>query len=146
MFGCSSAGSGASFYAPAERCLATGDWNDIAPAVEAGARAAEMAVVGSTQSDDGRSLTFDLVTVTDEPARLTATTRSARPDNRSPSTTSSAWNAGAGAGPLELSATVGRFGDTKKERTLLRAVRRRLEQLSGVDSSPLPDDLRDLLR
>lgn len=141
LFGCSSASSGPSFYSRAERVLATGDWNDVAAAVDAGARAAEMAVVNSSTSEDGRTRTFALVTATDEPARLTATTKSSEAATRG-----KPWGAAAGAGPIELSASVGRFGDADRERKLLRAVRQRLERLSGVDSAPLPDDIRDLLR
>ncbi len=100
-----------------------------------------MSLVSSTESEDGKSRTFQLVTVGDEPARLVAMTRGSA---QTPAAKS--WGAAGGAGAIELSASVGRFGDTDRERKLLRAVRRRLEQLSGVDSSPLPDDVRDLLR
>jgi hypothetical protein len=98
-----------------------------------------MAVDTTLTSEDGRTKTFELVTVTDEPARLVASLRGG--DGAAMS-----WGAGGGAGPVELSASVGRFGDTQRERKLLRAVRQRLEQLSGVDSAPLPDDVRDILR
>lgn len=110
-------------------------------AVEAGARAAEMAVVSSSQSDDGRTRTYQLVSVTDEPAQVVAQIRGGASVSSTPS-----WGAAGGAGPIEISASVGRFGDVQRERKLLRAIRQRLEQLSGVDSAPLPDDVRDLLR
>lgn len=139
MFGCSAGGT--SFLAPAERSLATGDWDDVRAAVEAGARAAEMAVVSSSESNDGRTKTYQLVTVTDEPAQVVAQIRGGASMSGA-----TGWGAAGGAGPIELSASVGRFGDAQRERKLLRAIRQRLEQLSGVDSAPLPDDVRDLLR
>lgn len=141
LIGCSSSGGGGSFLAPAERSLATGDWDDVRAAVEAGARAAEMAVVSSNESTDGRTKTYQLVTVTDEPARVVAHVRGGAGMSGG-----KAWGAAGGAGPIEISASVGRFGDVQRERKLLKAIRQRLEQLSGVDSAPLPDDVRDLLR
>ncbi len=110
-------------------------------AVEAGARAAEMAVVGSRESNDGRTKTYQLVTVTDEPAQVVAQVRGG-----AGMSSTRTWGAAGGAGPIEISASVGRFGDVQRERKLLKAIRQRLEQLSGVDSAPLPDDVRDLLR
>ncbi len=147
--GCASGVGGSSFLASPERVLALGDWNDVDAAVEAGSHAAEMSVLTSQLSEDGRRRTYELVSIDDSHARIVATIKSSLDavgagDPRAGR--GSAPRTGTGAVPIELSASVGRFGDADQERKLLRAVRRRIEMLSGVNSAPLPDDARDLLR
>ena len=143
--------AGGPFFAPPERVLAMGNWNDVDAAVDAGARAAEMAVVTRRLDEGERTRTYELVTVHDEPARLTATVRAGGADVPSARGSPTRHRTGGtpmpqGAGPIELTASVGRFGDTTQERRLLRAVRVRIEMRSGVDSAPLPEDVRELLR
>ncbi len=120
--GCGSPGVLArpSYSEPSTR-EARGDWNDLDAALEVGQLVAEVAVVGSSPpaSDPRR---FELVTGSDEPGWLVAQ----RPGTR-----------GDDPGPIHMSARLGRFGDAPRERRLLDAIARRLEELSGVDSAPL---------
>jgi hypothetical protein len=99
---------------------ARGDWNDLEASVQLGAGQAEMAVVSRlTAEDDPRAndvVSWELVAVTDEPVRVTI-------------------RRGSGD-QLTLEAQVGRFGNAAREKDLLRAVARRLEQLRGVEWAP----------
>lgn len=82
----------------------------------------------ATRTRDANTTIFDLKTVTDERATLTAT-RKVR------MATGLSTDASGAEGPIaiELAATVGLFGDRTAERKLTRAVQSRLEQLEGVD-------------
>ena len=98
------------------------DWDDLEPAVTAGASKAQMAVLGSER--DGAAMVYRLVTVLDQPAVLRV----------EPSAD----------GTVRLSAKVGRFGDPPREQELLHWVSRRLEELHGVETRRvrwLPSDI-----
>ncbi len=97
--------------------VATGDWDDIDAAVDAGVSAAEVAKVDVRSSADSLTRTYQLRTITDEPAWLIAQRT--------------------GVGRVSLGARVGRFGDPQREAGLLRAVAERLNALYGVDWAPL---------
>jgi hypothetical protein len=97
-----------------------------------------MTVVSSRVDDDGLRREYELISITDDPALLIASLREPAQRERG--------SRAGGAVPIELSAHVGGFGDRERERALLKAVRRRIERLSGVDFAPLPDDPRSLLR
>lgn len=91
--------------------------------MEVAAPRAEAAVVGTSEAED--SITFTLVTATDEPGEVRA-------------------SRGAGAEKsdgenieITLSARFGRFGDAARERRMLNALVRRLEQLHGRETAPL---------
>jgi hypothetical protein len=104
-----------------------GDWDDLDAAVEVAASKVEMSVLSSTDPSSNPRV-FRLVTVTDEPGRLTV--------RRSPPTRPP------GASPpapelFQVEASVGRFGDPQREQALIDAFRRRLEALAGVDFAPL---------
>jgi hypothetical protein len=96
--------------------VATGDWDDVDAAVDAGVSAAEVAKVDVRSSPDLSTRTYQLRTITDEPAWLIAQR--------------------AGTGRVSLGARVGRFGDPERESRLLRAVSERLNALYGVDWAP----------
>ena len=115
------------FLADGTRQQLPADWDDIAAAVMIGASQSEMAVLaanrGPTRTGDPGDQTeriFELKTVRDEPAWLRVT-RSGHQD-----------------GPeLLLEAKVGRYGDEKREKELLRHVSARLEALHGREVAPL---------
>ncbi len=99
------------------------DWDDLDAAMDVAAQRNEMAVLrASDPTGDGLIRRFELRTVAAEPVEVTVT----RPE--------------AGSGqpqPIIARAKVGRFGDPEREAALLAALRRRLEQLRGVDVSPV---------
>lgn len=100
-----------------------GDFDDIESAVRIGASQSEMAIL-ETHRPSANVYDFELLTITDEPARLRI---EQDPD------------APAGVASLTLSASVGRFGNRPWEERLIGRVARRLEALHGVDVAPLQD-------
>jgi hypothetical protein len=111
---------------------AVGDWNDIDAAVEVAVKKAELAVVEARDATDERGRAqrvFTLVGLGNEPAELIVTAKGGAGDKSS--------LAQAGPVAMQLSASVGRFGDAAREKTLVNALRARLGQLSGVDFAPL---------
>ena len=97
--------------------LGAGDWDDIDAAVDVGMSAAELARVDASTSPDGLTRTYELRTITDEPAWLVAR----REED----------------GRVGLGARVGRFGDPRREEKLIRGVADRLKALYGVDWAPV---------
>lgn len=98
--------------------LGDGDWDDIDAAVDVGMSAAEVARVDARTSPDGQTRTYELRTITDEPAWLVARREE--------------------GGRIGLGARVGRFGDPEREAKLIRGVAERLKALYGVDWAPVP--------
>ena len=97
--------------------LGPGDWDDIDAAVDVGMSAAEIARVDASTSPDGLTRTYELRTITDEPAWLVARREE--------------------GGRVGLGARVGHFGDAEREARLIRAVAERLRSLHGVDWAPV---------
>lgn len=104
------------------------DWDDIDAAVMVGAARSEMAVAAANPGPslgggvgDPTQRLFELKTIRDEPAWLMITRA---PDSHDTE--------------LVMRAKVGRFGDEKREKDLLREVAARLEQLRGRAVAPLP--------
>lgn len=106
--------------ASSERCVA--DWDDVDAAIDVGASKSEMAVVSWGMNADGERA-YKLRTALDEPVWVCAK-RVGDPKKEE-------------SALLELRARVGRFGDADREERLLRAVRKRLDELCGVATSPL---------
>lgn len=100
---------------------AHGDWNDVDAALEVALTRAQMAIL-SRSADGPDRITWQLLSVRDEPAQLTA----ARPPGRTQNPTD-----------ITLEARIGHFGDPQREEQFLKYVERRLEQLAGVDYAPL---------
>lgn len=122
LSGCSSSPSPAStepnpFVGPATTGPASGDWDDARAAAAAAVPAVELAIVHVEEPTPDR-LIFELLSARDEPGELVIERRP-------------------GSGELDVRARVGRFGDPRRERALVEAVRRRLGQLRGVDVAPL---------
>ncbi len=105
---------------------ATGDWNDIDAAVLVGASRAEMAIVEAKGKPESDRREYVLTTARDEPALLVVVRERAVESG--------------GVVRVRLEATVGRFGDSARERTLMEAVAARLKELAGVDYAPLPGE------
>jgi len=123
--GCGGTGGGTGSGWFSERTVALADWNDVDSAVLVGASRVEMALVGDlpvAASNTGMVRRFALQTAGDEPVTLTVSRQTV--DDSGPA-------------PMELSAKVGRLGSPAREQALLKAVRDRLEQLAGVDHSPI---------
>lgn len=97
--------------------IGAGDWDDIDAAVDVGMSAAEVARVDASTSSDGLTRTYELRTITDEPAWLVARREE--------------------GGRVGLGARVGRFGDPRREEKLIRGVAERLRALYGVDWAPM---------
>ena len=95
-----------------------GDWDDLDSAVLVGVGAAETAVLVWPEASDNPRV-YGLVTVDDEPGELVAS-----------------GDPSAGS-PIRLEVRIGRLGDPARERTLLGAVRKRLEQHAGVNAAPI---------
>lgn len=74
----------------------------------------EVAVLSVQRRDDEKD--FELLTIHDEPGRLEA-----RRNNDS----------------IDLTCTLGHFGDSQRERKVLDRVTRRLRELAGVGARPL---------
>jgi len=100
--------------------LGAGDWDDIDAAVDAGMTAAEVARVDASTSPDGLTRTYELRTITDEPAWLVARREE--------------------SGRVGLGASVGRFGNPEHEAKLVRGVAERLRVLFGVDWAPIANE------
>lgn len=102
---------------PGSVVLTRGDWDDIGAAVLVGAGWAEMTPLSSQQTET--SVVFLMITIDEEPGLLIVTPGS--------------------GGRLELRSVVGAAGERERDReaALLRAVSRRLQQLSGVDAAPV---------
>jgi hypothetical protein len=100
-----------------------GDFDDIESAVRIGASQSEMAIL-ETRRPSATVYEFDLLTITDEPARLRVEQDA---------------EVGSGVASLTLSASVGRFGNRPWEERLIGRIARRLEALHGVDVAPLQD-------
>jgi hypothetical protein len=116
---------------PGTTITVRGDWDDVRPALEHGAGRSEAAVVGfaglalapaEAIDNPTRRLCAHLVTGGDEPIEVRAWALSTQDP-----------------GPVRLTARVGRFGDRQREEHLLACVRRRLEDLAGVDWAPIRD-------
>lgn len=109
-----------------ERESAVGDWDKVDASVAVGVSKVEMAVVSQRDSAPNERV-YELVTSTDEPARLTVRR------------TDGAGAAARASGPqvIDLFAQVGRFGNAEREKALIRAVRARLGDLAGVDFAPI---------
>jgi len=105
---------GPDFRGPPSAASGPGDWTDVRAALEAAARRSQLAIVSSSGGDG--EIEFRLVGSRGEPGRLRAAKVS---------------------GLIELEAQIGLFGDPRAEARLLRDTQRRLEQLRGVDVSPI---------
>lgn len=113
---CQSApGTPSAFPDSAYRAAAQGDWDDIDAAVEIGGDQAEWVI--SNWWFDGPATRFYTLR---SPLGTEALLRIRRTDDN---------------GPLEITATVGPFGDAAAERRLVERVSRRLLQLHGVDAA-----------
>lgn len=100
-----------------------GDWDDVESCVRVGASQSEIAIVRTRRVSETQ-YDFELVTITDEPARLTVSLDPAR----------------VGKGPaITLRAVVGRFGNKAWEERLIGRVGGRLGELYGVDIAPLEE-------
>lgn len=109
-----------------------GDWADLTPAVDAACTPNELAI--ESIADPGpfeRVFTFRLLSGESGSLRARAVGKPA--DQTLPGGSIQSPT------PIELHATLGFFGMPDREARLVRDVRRRLEQLSGVDVAPLPD-------
>lgn len=95
---------------------AVGDWNDIGVAAAFGAGAGE-AAIEDAQIDETVAI-FSLRAVNGEPGVLDVT-RAEEGDR------------------VVASCTIGRFGDAVRQRRILEAFARRLQQLYGVDYAPI---------
>lgn len=114
---------------PGITLVVRGDWDDVEAAVQVAAGRSEMGIVKvlGTQLNPAeaakvptRRCVFELRTSGDEPATL---------EFRAAST--------ADPGDIVATAHVGRYGDRVREEHLLAEVRRRLEDLAGVDWAPI---------
>lgn len=105
------------------RATLTADWNDLDAAADVAAGRAQLAILRAT-SPDPCTRRYELTSVRGEPGALTVT----RPhpcDTPGESI------------PLTIEATLGRFGDPPRERTLLNAFTSRLADLHGVEFAPI---------
>lgn len=102
---------------------AVADWNDVDASVEVGASNAEMAVESFGLNDDGERV-YRLRTIRDEPVWVV--TSRATGESREESAA------------LHIAAKVGHFGNPEIERRLIRAIEKRLRELHGVATHPLP--------
>ncbi len=109
--------------------VTNGDWDDLKAAIDYAAGIQEMAFVREVAFQleplevaelPTRRRWFDLVTVGDEPVKLSfRAMSSAQPTD------------------MVITARVGRFGDGPRERQLLDTIKTRLDQLAGVDVAPI---------
>ncbi len=100
--------------------LVMADWNDVDAALETGAKAAQVAVVGVERSEN--RIVYLVVTHTDEPGRLIVERIAGQ---------------GAGSPAVRLEAHIGRFGDPAREGDFMGHVAKRLMDLHGRDTAPL---------
>lgn len=119
--GCASqSGPELTFRPDAARQELEGDWDDIDAAVLAGTNRTEWVVSRWWWSDDS-TRNYDL-------RNAHGTSGSVRIRRASD---------GGGAAALELTASIGPFGDAAAERELIAAIDRRLQQLRGVDAAEI---------
>ena len=119
-------GGGPAIYSDGTTSLAMAEWKDVSPALIIALDRSQLNVVNTTRSEDGLSVTFELLGVHDEPGKLTLTRKAPGLAEK-----------GEGPIPIEITATIGRFGDRDRERQLIADFRRRLGDLAGVDVAPL---------
>lgn len=101
------------------------DRDDVFGAVFVTAVRHEMAITDTAYPDPDTRV-YLLVTAADEPVTLTLTGPGAGlPGSRQ-------------TGPLEITATIGRFGNDDREHAFVRDLARRLEQIRGEVAAPLP--------
>lgn len=126
--GCGSAGDAPSLLlGMGTSGTSAGDWDDVDNAVAVAAGKCQMAVVEIRGvGEDERE--YDLLTVTDEPARV----RAQRTAGLSPSSGSAASSE-----QFQVRAHVGRFGDVAVEQSLIDHIKVRLRDLAGVDFAPV---------
>lgn len=124
--GCSGPNRGPARFSDGSVVVALGDWNDVDAAVDVGVGKGECAVTGQTDDADGRARTYEVVTVTGESGWVRASADQDAADVMGPE-------------PIELRAQLGLFGDQARERRLLAGVKRRLQQLAGVETAPIRD-------
>jgi hypothetical protein len=105
--------------------VAVGDWNDVNASAQTAMSKNEAAILTWNQTPTEQ--VFEFKTIRDERGRLVA-----RRDDPAPE-----LGRDAGPIPIRLSCTVGLFGNSSVERSILRAAKQRLEQLSGVDWAPI---------
>lgn len=107
--------------------LVTGDWNDVYAAIQTALGQNEGALLSRSESDTEQTFEFSLIT--DDRGTLTARRDSPAPKFNAPDPAPI---------PIHLSCSVGLFGNPAKERAILDATKRRIEQLAGVDWAPAP--------
>jgi len=110
---------------------ALGDWNDLDAAMEVSAPKVELALENVETVADGRgrlTRVWTLRGIRDESAEVRATARESGDERELEA---------AGTIAIDLNASVGRLGDSVREKTLLDLMRQRLGKLSGVDYAPL---------
>lgn len=112
--------TGRSQVASGERVV-DGDWDDVSASVAAAVRDQEVAILSEVKTDD--VVTFELLTIKDEPGRLEA--RRGKGE------------AGGGESTITLTCRLGHFGDADRERALMDRTARRLKELAGVGAAPL---------
>lgn len=101
-----------------------GDWDDVETCVSTGAYQSEMAIERVMRPDPD-TIVFELLTITNEPARLEMERIGG--DGKVPGESER----------MELRASVGLFGSRDWEERLIGRVSRRLTELRGVDVAPI---------
>ncbi|HLP83077.1 MAG TPA: hypothetical protein VK157_01900 [Phycisphaerales bacterium] len=110
---------------------AIGDWNDLDAALEVSVPKVELALEHVELASDERGRTqrvWTLRGIRDESATVSATAGESGDDRELKR---------AGTIPITLNASVGRFGDSVREKKLLDMMKQRLGKLAGVDFAPL---------
>ncbi|HZW09936.1 MAG TPA: hypothetical protein VFF69_08535 [Phycisphaerales bacterium] len=123
--GCASGGSGRPAGAPASgatRIEVLGDWDDVRSSVGVGLSQVGIAPLRVNSPEPDR-LEYALRTPRDEPGRLTLE-RLAPAHEPDPVA-------------IAITCSIGRFGDPEREAQLVARIRRRLEQLRGVEIAPI---------
>jgi hypothetical protein len=100
------------------------DWDDVEAAVLASTAAGEVAVITALRQET--RWTFDLKTILGERGQLVVTLEAGSAQARD------------GSALIGVQASLGRRGDSDRERRLVRAVVERLRELAGRDTAPLP--------
>jgi hypothetical protein len=123
LVGCQSSQSGSRWTDPnAAKAVAVGDWNDVEAAAIYAVGQNETTIVSSNSTETQQ--VFHIRSIRDEKGTIVAQ-RDAAIGNES------------GTGPIHLSCSLGLFGNESAERSILDAMRRRLESLRGVDYRPI---------
>jgi len=132
--GCVSVVAPASHLAPESRSHASGDRDDIWPAITAAMTQNEMAVTDVYYDPPDRR-TYLIKSVRDEPVRLTLE----GPGFGEGASIVGPFLDGAGGptGEVRMTCQVGRFGDPEREHKLMRDVATRLRQLEGVGATKI---------